>query len=264
MCSLLADPDVPSSMLLPHCVGYVQQSQSCFIFAYELPQFASPHEKAISLYSILRGGDRSAHNMKGTLRFPSLDERYQLAAVLADGLLSLLSMNWVHKGLNSNNIVMFYEKNSPKVVTYSKPQMMGFGIARPEEPGETTIDVRSLDSPFSLWQHPELRQGHHRRYERRHDIYSFGMILFEIGMWRDLHLLEREGDSPTEFHRRVVNSCRSKLGHYMGVSYQNVVLNCIDRPELWSTAETESNNSASLIETFSWDIVRELHRCAVN
>jgi serine/threonine protein kinase len=262
LCEVLAGLDRPSTLLLPLSLGFLQYRRTQFVLAYKLPEFADPHRDTVSLYSIIRPNKRSVHELKSKQLWPTLEQRYLLAAVLAEGLLSLLNVDWVHKSLNSANIVMYHEKGSVHAVDLSRPQMMGFGFARPEKPGERTIDVRSLNSPLSLWQHPELRQGPHRRYERRYDIYSLGMILFEIGMWQDLHYFSNRRDSAFDFHQRVLNVCHSQLAHHMGEAYRDTVLLCIDRDDLWvATREKEEGNSA-LLELFSWEVVRGLKRCS--
>ena len=211
---------------------------------------------------IIRTNPRSQKTAKSHTLWPSLEEKYQLAATIAQGLLALLNVNWVHKALTSANIVMFHQHGSVKAVEFSKPQIMGFGVSRPDKPGDVTIDVRSLDTPWSVWQHPGVQAVPHRRYQCHHDIYSFGMILFEIGMWQDLHYYSLPDDNPVTFRRRVVNACHQKLAHYVGEVYRDVVLLCIDRDDIWE--ETEGDNNASVLELFSWDVVRVLKGCVKN
>jgi hypothetical protein len=263
LCEFLARLEQPSTLLLPLAIGFLPYRRTQFVLAYQLPEFADPHRDTFSLYSIIRPNKRSVQELKSKQLWPTLEQRYLLAALLAEGLLSLLNVDWVHKSLNSANIVMFHEKGSVHAVDLSRPQMMGFGVARPEKPGEPTIDVRSLKSPLSLWQHPELRQGPHRRYERRYDIYSLGMILFEIGMWQDLHYFSNRRDSAFDFHQRVVNVCHSQLAHHMGEAYRDAVLMCINRDDLWVATGAKDEGPAALLEAFSWEVVRALKCCSL-
>jgi hypothetical protein len=264
LCELLERLDRPSTLLAPISLGFLQYHRTQFVLAYQLPEFADPHRDALSLYSIIQKNKRSMQELKDNKFkqfWPTLEQRYQLAATLAEGLLSLLNVDWVHKDLNSANIIMFHEKGSVQVVDISRPNMMGFGVARPEKPGETTIDIRSLNSPWSLWQHTELRQRPHHRYERRHDIYSLGMILFEIGMWQDLHYFSNHSDSPFDFHQRITNLCHTHLAHHMGEGYRDAVLLCIGRDDLWTSTGTKNEGAIALLELFSWEVVRVLKRC---
>jgi hypothetical protein len=264
LCELLARLDRPSTLLLPLSLGFVQYHRTQFVLAYHLPEFADPHRDALSLYSIIRPNKRSVPDLKSKQLLPTLEQRYQLATVLAECLLSLLNVDWVHKSLNSANIVLFHEHGSVQPVDFSRPQMMGFGVARPERPGEPTIDVRSLNSPWRLWQHPELRQGPHRRYKRHYDVFSIGMILFEIGMWQDLHYFSNHRDTAFDFHQRVVNVCHTQLAHHMGEAYKNAVLICIDQDELWLAAESKQEASSAFLELFSWEVIRALKQCSTS
>lgn len=260
---LLQTIDRPSTFIFPISTGFLHFQRSEFAIIYQPPDFADPYRDTTSLYSVIRRNPRSRAVAKSQQLWPTLEEKYQLAAAVAEGLLALLSVNWVHKALTSANVVMFHKPGSMNAVEFARPQIMGFGVSRPDKPGDITIDVRSLDTPWSLWQHPDLRAVPHRRYYRYHDIYSLGMILFEIGMWQDLHYLSVSDDSPIDFHRRVVNDCHRKLAHYVGEAYRDVVLLCIDKDEAWIDAgltDGGTGSAAPLLELFSWDVVRVLRK----
>ena len=244
-------------MLLPLAFGSLQFRRTQFILAYHLPAFADAHRNVSSLYSILKPNKRSELTLKATQLWPRLEQRYLLAAVLAEGLLNILNVGWVHKALNSTNIVLFHEAGSVQVVDFSRPQMMGFGLARPEQPGALTIDTRGIDSTWRLWQHPELQQGLHRRHERRFDIYSLGMILLEIGMWQDLHYFSGPSDSAFDFYQRIENLCHSQLAHHMGEVYKDAVLMCISQNDFW-LEDGSKETSDTVLEAFSWKVVRPL------
>ena len=260
LCALLANSARPSSMLLPVALGYLQDSETKFWLTYRLPEHADPNREVTSLYSILQPNRRSIAGTKTRPILPTLEEKYCLAITLAEGLLSLINVKWVHESLDSSNIMFFHEKGSARPIDFAKPLMIGFGVARPVEPGEKTIDTRSLDSPLSLWQHPQLRRGPHHRYEPRHDIYSLGMILCEIGFWQDLNYFGKENETAFDFHQRVVNACYTKLAHFVGETYRDVVLACINDYDLWTKNE-RGEGAPSLHESFCWDILRPLRSC---
>ncbi|KAH0536802.1 hypothetical protein FGG08_006370 [Glutinoglossum americanum] len=183
LCILLQSAGHLYFMTLPTCQGYIHWSRTQFALIYNIPPFADSQRDPCSLYSMLRPNKRSIRTEKGRQLRPSLEQRYALAAAFAKGVLSLLSPGRVHKALNNRNVMFFYETDSIEAVDFHRPRFLDFGAARREQPSERTIDVRSLEPPLRLRQHPELRQGTHRRFERRYDIYSAGIILFEIGMW---------------------------------------------------------------------------------
>jgi hypothetical protein len=88
------------------------------------------------------------------------------------------------------------------------------------------------------------------------------MILFEIGMWQDLHYFSDRRDSAFDFHQHVVNVCHSQLAHHMGEAYKDAVLTCIDRDDLWVAAAGKKEGNSALLELFSWEVVRVLKRCS--
>ncbi|KAJ4253867.1 hypothetical protein NW762_010264 [Fusarium torreyae] len=171
---------------------------------------------------------------------PSLEQRYELASALANGVLSLLSVNWLHKAITSRNVVVYRRSGH---LDLASPQLSGFGLARPERPGERSIDLRDRAlSPWRFWQHPELRSAgqEHRRFERRFDVFSLGVVLFEIGMWQDIHFYSSSGSGTTavnnadDFRRRLVTVCSQEMAHKMGEVYKSAVMACLDGDEIWT------------------------------
>ncbi|KAH7009273.1 uncharacterized protein B0I36DRAFT_356760 [Microdochium trichocladiopsis] len=148
----------------------------------------------MSRYSLESFGMTKRVNLNA---LPTLEGRYRLAHAIADGLLSLLSVSWVHKSFCSWNILLFRSRIGHGAIDFAQPLIVGFGVARHEKPGEVTIDTRDLDSPLRLWQHPDLRGSTHVRFQPKHDIYSLGLVLFEIAMWQDLPSFDRREDLQT-------------------------------------------------------------------
>jgi hypothetical protein len=189
---------------------------------------------------------------------PPLEDRIQLARSLATGLLQLHSISWLHKNLNSASLLIFNTQAGPDV---TKPMFAGFGLGRPSKPSTKTIDLRAVKPEFEIYQHPELRVAAHRRYEKRFDIYSLGMLLLEIGIWQSLHYFKGHDVGPVEFRRRLRNVAETLLSHLMGRKYCQVVLRCIDEDNLWINAEGASELQEDTDLIFSRKIVQELHHC---
>ena len=235
--------------MIPVCEGFVHCSRNNFALLYHLPGFAVPDQAPQSLYSILPRNRYSLTtekfsgntNSSGRGVLPSLEQRYQLATALAEGLLSLLAVNWVHKALNSRNVVLYQSQVSPsRQLDLSAPQLLGFGVARRERPEERTVDLGDRDSsPWRYWMHPELRAEQHRRFEPRFDIYALGVVLFEIGMWQDLHYFTSGCGSAEDFRRRMIHVCAKEMAHRMGEKYKKAVMACLDGDQMWKTALTE-------------------------
>jgi hypothetical protein len=285
LCMLLKTAGHPYFTVLPLCEGYIHHDRTSFALAYHLPAFAIPDLAPCSLYSILPRGRHSIESEKGPSSkrgfLPSLEQRYELAAALADGLLSLLSVDWVHKALNSRNVALYGSRTESQTgplgggvgglslnlkLQFASPQFLGFGVARREHPGERTIDMRDDDdkqSPWRFWMHPELRVagGEHRRFERQFDIYALGLVLFEIGMWQDLHYYGASCDGADEMRRRVVNVCSREMAHRMGEAYKNAVMVCLDGDEIWQSAAVTGGYNETITAVFYNNVAAVLKSC---
>ncbi|KAM0564761.1 hypothetical protein ACHAP6_009000 [Verticillium nonalfalfae] len=135
-----------------------------------------------------------------------------------------------------------------------------FGLGRTSDKTSETIDVRQLGSHFDLYQHPELRADAHKRYKKRHDIYSLGLVLFEIGIWQSIFYFKKDNQDAQDFRRTIRNACESHLAHFMGKAYQRAVLQCLDEDDMWKEAEgdDDDDDSSEIHEVFFWKVVREL------
>lgn len=254
---LLKDAARPSDLYLPMCEGYVRVTSSKFFILYRPPDEADPIKQPRTLLCLLPRHPNAPKRPHRIPILPSLEERYNLAKLLAEGLLRLHSISWLHKCFNSNNILFFH---GPDGLMVSHPVLVGFGLGRTSDKSSETIDVRQVGSQFDLYQHPELRTDTHKRYEKRHDIYSLGLVLFEIGMWQSIYYFKQENQDAQEFRRTIRNACEGYLAHFMGKAYQRAVLQCIDEDEMWKEAEDEDEGDppSNIHEVFFWKVVREL------
>jgi serine/threonine protein kinase len=256
--ALLREPERPTSLPLPMCYGYLKEDPTDFALVYSLPAHADPLERPKSLYSLFPQNTESV-KVPGQVRvLPDLAVRYRLARTLAEGLLVLHSIRWLHKAFNSGNILLFV---GPSGLEVTKPMLSGFGLGRSASHEQQTIDLRGFKSKFALYQHPELRCETHRRYEARHDIYSLGMVLVEIAFWQNLHLFTKDGQDAEDFRQMIISLCHKSLGHRMGKRYCSVVLNCIDNDDCWTTAEANGDSSPASLDNFTWKVVKELGKC---
>ncbi|KAF5699328.1 hypothetical protein FMUND_14820 [Fusarium mundagurra] len=245
---------------LPSCVGYIRYTHTQFGIVYSLPDSADPSREPISLYSLLPTTSRRKLEEFGMTKrisrnsLPTLEERYRLAHALADSVLSLLSVSWVHKSLCSWNILVFRSRTSQGAINFSRPLIVGFGVSRRERPGETTIDTRDPDSPLRLWQHPDLRGSTHARFQPKYDIYSLGLILFEIAMWQDLPSFDGHGDLQT-----YVLNHSNVVAHRMGSTYRDAMMACLDDDFRWDEASVPGGETLALV--FANEVVAKLLLC---
>ncbi|KAI1090516.1 prion-inhibition and propagation-domain-containing protein [Rostrohypoxylon terebratum] len=172
---LLKNPDTPQELRLPASLGYIHDPSSArFGIVFELPvqrNISAPP----SLY------DRLQISMK-----PSLTTRLDMARKLVNSLGYIHAMKWLHKGLRSDNILFLAASD----LDWSSFCLSGFDYSRPANPSEMT-EAPSDDREHDLYRHPEVqldvpRDGEYG-YKTKHDVYSLGVILMEIGLWQPIH-----------------------------------------------------------------------------
>jgi WD40 repeat protein/tRNA A-37 threonylcarbamoyl transferase component Bud32 len=97
-------------------------------------------------------------------------EAAELCAKVADALHHAHEQGVVHRDLKPANIMMDYD---------GEPHLMDFGLAR-RDVGEVTMttDGQVLGTP--AYMSPEQAEGEAHRADRRSDVYSLGVILFQL------------------------------------------------------------------------------------
>ncbi|KAI0381133.1 prion-inhibition and propagation-domain-containing protein [Hypomontagnella monticulosa] len=165
----------PEELRLPDALGYIDDTSSKrFGIVFKSPGLESAPAPQ-SLYSVLQ-----------TTMKPSLTARVSMAQKLAGSLDYLHATNWLHKGLRSDNI-LFLEPPSLDLQSFC---LSGFDYSRPANPDEAT-EFPSDRREHDLYRHPDVqfdvpRDGEYG-YKEKHDIYSLGVVLMEIGLWQPIH-----------------------------------------------------------------------------
>lgn len=143
----------------------------------------------------------------------------------------LHSVDWLHKGLRSHNILFFNPPNSlPK---YHSPTISGFAYARPNLPEEKT-DRPLRPSKDDIYRHPDVVRGAAPRSQKSHDIYSLGVVLVEIAYWQPIDQIMGIGNARKDL--KGVNKVRDRLLNervlekvegFVGEVYGRVVRRCL-------------------------------------
>ncbi|KAF4944587.1 hypothetical protein FGADI_12584 [Fusarium gaditjirri] len=163
-------------------LGYVQyeeQEHRLFGFISAFPPKSDCNQPPLSLSDLLVDGTKH----KRSYSLPSLPQRLRIAQRVTITLLELHNSEWLHKDLNSRNVLFFYGTGT--VLNLSMPYVSGFEYTRPDNISAISFSVRS--SPTDIYRHPGLLgpfPAHQTRprYKRVHDIYSLGLLLLEISL----------------------------------------------------------------------------------
>ncbi|KAK1687688.1 prion-inhibition and propagation-domain-containing protein [Colletotrichum godetiae] len=219
------------------CIGYTDDSNNAR-YGLLQPQPATSHS---TLHALISSPD---------LKTPDLDDRITLASTLACALWSLHSLDWLHKSLCSANILFFPSAASlaaTRATTVSaavvpdigSPYLVGFDASRPDFDAEMSVNPRN-PSILDLHRDPRsLGSGLCRKqYCKGYDVYSLGLVLLEIGLWKVLQTYYKPHYSAEKWRDRVILPVLVPgLGSKTGKLYKQVVEKCLTAKDDMSSSE---------------------------
>lgn len=237
------------SRLLP-CRGYYRDPQvPRFGFVFDAPN-GRPN-KPKSLRVLLP--DRSQPNS------PALEDRIGLALTIAVALFEFHGAGWVHKSFRSSNIIFFPEGDSTETFI-TEAWLVGFDYARESE--GFSEKIRTIDTSKDVYRHPDTWGEPTGKFQKIHDIYSLGIVLLEIGLWKPVSALEKYGFRRTTFDERedvrklFVAKAKDTLPFMMGKQYSEAVSKC----PTGQFALEGANDEASTQEAYRDQIVEVLRK----
>jgi len=168
----------PLGISILHCVGYLDRNINVTGYAFRLPRDAEPGKTPVTLHQVLT-------RSKSAKDIPDLGECFDLAKALVSTLFEIHNIGWMHKNIQPKNVIFWPKPNTRDEPDLRKPYLMGFDISRPYQPGE--VSEKPLSRPEDdVYRHPKYKGSHSRSFRPSFDMYSLGVILYEIGLWRNV------------------------------------------------------------------------------
>jgi hypothetical protein len=239
LASLLNSTVTAKEFSTMRCLGISTIEKDDVTMLYAMPEDADPMVEPITLHELLR-----THHEDRLL--PALDDRFALARAIASAIHQMHSAGWLHKDINSHNIIFFKSLESSlqndRPYNIRRPYFRGFRFARrvympaPDDDRESLLEAahKGYSMAFRphikletkkqhenaellqacVYQHPsylfhrliseatymseprtELNDYHEANkrqvyYAQRHEYYSLGLILLEIGLWQPLDTMD--------------------------------------------------------------------------
>ena len=163
---------------------------------------------------------------------------------------------WLHRALSSRNIIFFFSPDGTKVL-WDKPYICGFDYARPDAVPWSGRFVE--DFATNVYNHPE-RQGEPTDQHRKiHDMYSFGVIMCEIALWKPVETVFANVDkrtlSPMRMHQMILKYAEESVGYHMGNKYLRSAITCLK-----GSFEVENDDAfdTKLLKAFDRLVIRSL------
>ncbi|KAI0440443.1 prion-inhibition and propagation-domain-containing protein [Xylaria telfairii] len=260
--SLLTDllRDVkPTGFRAPPCLGYVKavdyDTGTRFGIVFDTVAAHGVQSEFVTLRELL-----------GRRPKPSLNLRVLLCAVLAQCVHTFHSVNWLHKGLRSDNVLFF--ASSSGSVDLDSPYVSGFELSRPS-PIESMTEKPGFDPSKDIYRHPNAQSsqmdGHYRKC---YDLYSLGVVLIEIALWKPIEeivgfenlrkakpsalqdmqawLLGRPRTSKVTLPSISIDAgpCLQQLESTCGEAFRNIVKRCLTADEIETAQYLGESGSA--------------------
>ncbi|KAI9924856.1 hypothetical protein ASPWEDRAFT_172181 [Aspergillus wentii DTO 134E9] len=256
---------------IPKFIGYFQDEKFHLGCRYGLV-FESPlHHRQIPQQSPLT----SLYEAISTNEHPpELGLRFRLAREIATSVYYILSTGWMHKAIRSSNIVLFNknenenEAQSPDSILKNPDfALLGFGFSRPDRRGEASI--KENDSSLDLYRHSNCvsrawntQEYQERGYQKLYDLYSLGVVLAEIGMWRtaaSLNESRRRRFANQEFSIYLQQKASAELPLSMGQIYSDAVHICLSSQFNITQADPHGRQ---LLDRFDGMVLQPLGICS--
>jgi hypothetical protein len=200
------------------CLRYFHEPQhGRYGLIFEIPE--GSRQYPISLRDIIN---------RILVRFkPTLDQRFQIAYKIGKAISKWHLVDWVHQGIASHNVVFFYDKIYG--VDFSKPYLCGFEYSRESGSPSTSRSVENFE--LNVYRHPDRQGIPTKSHRKEHDIYAYGILLLEIGLWKLVEKFFNDKDrtsiSPYQMGQKILKTSKELLSHSMGSRYEEATNVCL-------------------------------------
>ena len=261
LADMLHDGLVSHTLRVLRCVGYrCEVRRLAFSLAFAFPERDRDRpeiHKTFSLNEYLM----ETRSQDKYLERPSLNDRFHLAALLAETVLGTHKVGWVHKSIMSSNVIFFQSSTGSKAEAIKNPYLIGFSHSRPNDPQEFT-ETPNEDFEEVIYRHPAYASGK-ESFRLTYDDYSLGLVLLEIGLWRGLKGIVKkvEDRAPEDMHKWILAEKVPQLFISMGAAYEDVVKKCLNG--IMDPMAIEKNLSIRYASAFEDRILKPLGECAL-
>ncbi|KAJ3763599.1 hypothetical protein EV360DRAFT_33235 [Lentinula raphanica] len=180
----------------------------------------------------------------------SLEDRFRIATEITMAVMEIHAAGWVHKNIRSDNVLMFYDKTKKAAIGRTAhigtAYLVGFGGARPQTYG--SANYAEIDLVRRRYHHPERKGTLVKRFDIRHDMYSLGVVLIELGHRRQLYEISSDDERGVEEDHTNLVEFAHGLADIMGTKYANAALTCL-------TKSTEKEKTMDVLREEFYDDV---------
>jgi hypothetical protein len=245
--SLLGQPGSQRHLQTLQAVGYTDDpDRHCWWIVFRFP--LSP----LDILGAMASEPLSLRKLFHSPLKPALETRYKLAKRIVYTFARLYGSDWMHKSINSNNIIFPQVYSTKNLVGFRQIEtalVQGFGYSRQHTEAQTLDRGKVLhDLEAAIYRHPLYQGEAASGYKIHYDIYSLGLVLFEIALWSPLMALlaatYRPEKAPPialapdmpqfyepeakELRRRVNIRIEAEVAYRMGTKYKNAVQWCLN------------------------------------
>ena len=171
---------------------------------------------------------------------PSLGARFRLAHLVASSLFELHLVGWLHKGLQSDKILLLRNTSTPSnnrdhassTTPFGTPYIFGFEYARMET-NESLGPAPRHDMAANVYRHPARWGTPTTSFTKLHDLYALGVVLTEIGLWIRVTTqvlggnLDIYTDKEQLVSRRILDAVNINMAVKAGDTYAEIVRRCL-------------------------------------